>query len=117
MLFEIEFATNINRGAVAGGIEVGLVYEPHATSSMGTIRIRTECAIFLADMPVLLVGFKGTMPVSLLGFSLGIAFELIGFGRSEFASGEEVNFVSIFCHRILNAKVRPPIPLFVNFVT
>jgi len=39
------------------------------------------------------------------GFWSRHRFELIGFGRSEFASGEEVNFVSIFCHRMLNATL------------
>jgi hypothetical protein len=60
MLFEDTFATSANRAAaVTGGTDgVELLDPPQPIRRMGTIRIRSEHAIFLKDIRVLAVEIK-----------------------------------------------------------
>jgi hypothetical protein len=58
MIFEIELVATANRaaavgGGVGGGVE-GALYPPQPTKSIGTIKMKTEHAIFLTDIPILL---------------------------------------------------------------
>jgi hypothetical protein len=55
MLLENKLATNPRCAAGFGGVAEGVLTAPQPTSNTGRKRVRIEGAIFLKDMPILLV--------------------------------------------------------------